>query len=130
MYVALANITLGMHVAFVLFVVVMVPLVYLGRVFNWSWVRLFWLRLLHLAGICVVAAQAWAGVICPLTTLEMWLRRQGGAQGYSGSFVEHWMRELLYWDLPAWVFVLVYTVFAVLVAGTWYLVPPRRRASA
>ena len=129
MFVALANLTLGIHLAFVLFVVFMVPLVYLGRVLHWAWVRIFWLRLLHLLGILVVAAQAWAGVICPLTTLEMWLRRQGGEQGYSGSFVEHWMHELLYWDFPAWVFVLLYSVFALLVAGTWFLVPPQRRLS-
>lgn len=126
MYVALANVTLGIHVAFVAFVVLMVPAVYLGRVLHWSWVRILWLRLLHLVGIVIVAAQAWAGVICPLTTLEMWLRRRGGGEAYSGGFVEHWMNELLYWDFPWWVFVMLYSFFAVLVFATWIVVPPAR----
>lgn len=123
-YVVLANITLGVHVAFVMFVVLMVPLIYLGRFMHWSWVRILWLRLCHLAGIFVVAAQAWAGMICPLTTLEMWLRRQAGERAYSGGFIEYWMAELLYWDLPWWVFVAMYSVFALLVAATWVFVPP------
>lgn len=126
MYVALANTALGVHVAFVAFVVLMVPCIYLGRLLGWRWVYVRWLRVCHLVGILVVAAQAWAGVICPLTTLEMWLRRQGGERAYSGSFIEHWMNELLYWDLPAWGFILMYTLFAALVAGTWWLVPPGR----
>ncbi len=127
MYAALANLTLGVHFAFVTFVVLMVPCIYLGRWLGWAWVRVLWLRICHLLGILVVAAQAWAGVICPLTTLEMWLRRQGGERAYSGSFIEHWMRELLYWDFPGWVFVVMYTVFALLVLGTWWLVPPVRQ---
>lgn len=130
MYAALANITLGVHVAFVVFVVLMVPCIYLGRLLSWRWVRVRWLRICHLVGIVIVAAQAWAGVICPLTTVEMWLRRQGGERAYSGSFIEHWMSEVLYWDLPWWAFVLLYSLFAVLVAATWFTVPPaaqRRR---
>ena len=126
MYAFLANITLGVHVAFVVFVVLMVPCIYLGHFLGWQWVRKLWLRICHLVGILIVAGQAWAGVICPLTTLEMWLRRQGGGEAYSGSFIEHWMRELLYWDWPAWAFVVMYTLFALLVVGTWWLVPPGR----
>ncbi|NND69697.1 MAG: DUF2784 domain-containing protein [Halioglobus sp.] len=127
MYVFLANVTLALHVGFVAFVVLMVPAIYLGRLLHWSWVRILWLRLLHLVGIVIVAAQAWAGVICPLTTLEMWLRRRGGAEAYSGGFVEHWMNELLYWDFPWWVFVLLYSLFATLVLATWVVVPPARK---
>jgi len=39
---------------------------------------------------------------------------------------DDWMRELLYWDWPAWAFVVMYTLFALLVLGTWWLVPPAR----
>jgi len=111
---------------FVVFVVLGVPGIYLGKALNWPWVRLFWLRVLHLVGICVVAAQAWAGVICPLTTLEMWLREQGTFATYSGSFIEHWLHNFLYWNLPSWVFAVAYTLFALLVLFMWYFVPPTR----
>ena len=128
-YALLADLVLVLHVLFVFFVVIAVPLILLGGVRRWRWVRLPWLRGLHLAGICVVAAQSWLGIVCPLTTLEMWLRRQGGSTTYSGNFIEFWLQKLLYWDLPAWVFVTIYTSFALLVLSTWFLVPPRRTMS-
>lgn len=127
MYAIAADAVLLVHAAFVLFVIVMVPLVYTGGALGWGWVRRYWLRVAHLLGIAIVALQSWAGLVCPLTTLEMWLRRKSGLQAYSGSFIEHWLQRLLYWDLPAWVFIVIYSLFALLVVFTWYLVPPQRR---
>ena len=70
-------------------------------------------------------AQAWAGVICPLTTLEMWLRRKAGQSAYEGSFIQHWMERILYYDAPEWVFTASYTAFGAAVLLSWALVPPR-----
>ena len=126
MYSALASAILLVHAIFVAFVVFTLPCIFLGKVFRWRWVRLYWLRILHLIGICIVAAQAWAGVICPLTTLEMWLREQDGLTTYAGSFVAHWLQTLIYWDLPSWVFTAAYSLFALLVISAWYFVPPIR----
>ncbi len=128
MYPLLADTVLLIHSAFVAFVVFTVPCIYLGKALHWQWVRIYWLRVAHLAGICIVAAQAWAGVICPLTHLEMWLRRKGGLEAYTQSFIEHWLQRVLYWDFPAWVFIAMYTLFAALVVGTWLLVPPQKRS--
>jgi len=89
-------------------------------------VRHFWLRVAHLAGVCIVAAQAWAGVVCPLTTLEMRFRELGQQSTYAAGFIEYWLQTLLYWNLPAWVFIAAYSVFAVLVVAAWYVVPPTR----
>jgi hypothetical protein len=122
----LANAVLILHIAFVLFVVLAVPAIFLGALLGWGWVRLYWLRVSHLVGIGVVAAQSWFGLICPLTTLEMWLRRQGELTTYAGGFIEHWLQNLLYWEFPSWVFMAAYTVFALLVVATWYFVPPIR----
>jgi hypothetical protein len=83
-------------------------------------------RLLHLAAIAIVAAQAWLGLDCPLTTLEMWLRAQAGLPTYAATFVGHWLQRLLYFDAPGWAFMLVYTLFALLVAAVWVRFPPRR----
>ncbi len=127
MYSTLANIVLIAHAAFVAFVVLMVPCIYFGRALNWSWVHSYWLRVAHLAGIGLVVAQTWIGMLCPLTTLEMWLREQSDLATYTGSFIEHWLQELLYWNFPAWVFIVLYTGFALLVIATWYAVPPRQK---
>ena len=124
-YPLLATLVLLTHFIFVVAVISGVPLIIVGGVRGWRWVRWRGLRIVHLLGVAVVAAQAWAGVVCPLTSLEMWLRKQGGLAAYDGAFIEHWLQSLLYWDLPPWVFVLAYTAFALLVLLTWVLVPPR-----
>ena len=126
MYSALATAILVAHAAFVAFVVFTLPCIYIGKFMRWRWVRLFWLRVLHLIGICIVMAQAWAGMICPLTTLEMWLRKQDGLTTYTGSFIAHWLQTIIYWDLPSWVFTAAYSLFALLVMAAWYFVPPLR----
>jgi len=125
-YPILANVVLIIHAAFVAFVVLTTPFIYIGKVLNWRWVRIYWLRIAHLIGICIVAAQSWAGVICPLTTLEMRLRQNSDLATYSGSFIEHWLQKLIYWDLPAWAFIVIYSLFALLVIFAWYFVPPAK----
>ena len=71
-------------------------------------------------------AQAWLGVTCPLTTLEMWLRAQARASTYSGSFIEHWVARLLYYEGPPWMFALAYSLFALAVVAVWWRFPPTR----
>lgn len=122
----LADAVLALHVGVVLFVVGGLLLIWVGRWRGWRWSDAWWFRLAHLAAIGVVAAQAWLGIVCPLTTLEMWLRVQARGPVYAGGFIEHWLQRLLYWQAPPWVFVLAYTTFALLVAATWVLWPPRR----
>jgi hypothetical protein len=126
-HLGLANLVLVLHVAVVLFVVGGLVLVLVGNWRSWRWVNAWWFRIAHLAAIGVVAAQAWGGVVCPLTTLEMWFRVQAGEPAYAGGFFEHWLQWLLYFDAPPWVFVLVYSAFALLVVAVWWRFPPRRR---
>jgi hypothetical protein len=75
-----------------------------------------------------IAVQAWLGRLCPLTVWEQDLRRHAGQNGYTERFIEHWLSQLLYWDLPWWVFVAAYTAFAGLVAGAWWWVRPMKKA--
>jgi hypothetical protein len=121
----LADILLVLHASFVAFVVSGLVLIIAGKAFSWAWVRNRWFRIVHLGCIGIVVVQSWFGVICPLTTLEMALRANGGGVAYEGTFISHWLGELLYYEAPAWVFVLVYTVFGMLVVFTWFRVPPR-----
>ena len=123
----LADAVLALHVGVVAFVVGGLLLIVAGNLVGWGWVNALGFRLAHLAAIAVVVAESWFGVVCPLTTLELWLRAQApGGTTYSGSFIGHWLQRLLYYDAPAWVFVLAYTLFGVAVAAAWWLFPPRR----
>lgn len=122
-----ADAVLLLHASFVLFVISGLVLVLVGKALNWSWIRNWWFRVSHLAAIGIVVAQAWLGVICPLTTLEMWLRRQSGDAIYAGTFISHWLESLLYYRAPAWVFAVCYTAFAALVVLSWVWVRPRQR---
>ena len=82
-------------------------------------------RIAHVAAIGIIVAESWLGFICPLTTLEMWLRSRAGEASYGGGFIEHWVQQLLYYSAPPWVFVAAYTVFALAVLVTWWYFPPR-----
>ena len=124
-YRVLADLVLLLHVLFVVFVVTGLVLVLLGGVRGWHWVRNPWFRVMHLLAIGIVVLQAWLGVLCPLTTLEMSLRARAGDAVYPGSFIAHWLEALLYYQAPAWVFIVCYTVFGFLVVASWYAVRPR-----
>jgi hypothetical protein len=122
-----ADLVLALHFGIVVFVVGGLVLVVVGNWRAWRFVNRWWFRLAHLAAIGVVVAQAWLGVVCPLTTLESWLRAQTGGAGYEASFIEHWVGRALYYDAPAWVFTAAYTLFAAAVVAAWWYFPPRRK---
>ena len=125
----LADALLLIHVLFVGFVVLGLVAIYLGFFLHWRWVRNRWFRVLHLMAIIIVVLQSWLGLICPLTIWEMALREKAGAAVYAGSFIQHWLHQLLYWQAPAWVFIVVYTVFGALVLASWFIVRPDARTN-
>ena len=122
----LADFILIVHFAFVLFVVLSLPLIWIGAVAGWRWIRSFRYRITHLAAILIVSAEAAAGIWCPLTLWEDALRGTTPDK----SFVERWIHALLFYDLPAWMFTTAYFSFAALVALTWWRIPPRRKQTA
>lgn len=118
----LADFILVVHFAFVLFVVAGLPLIWIGAVMGWRWIRSFRYRIAHLAAIFVVSAEAAAGLWCPLTLWEDALRGTTPDK----SFIARWTHAVLFYDLPPWVFTTAYFAFATLVALTWWRIPPRR----
>jgi hypothetical protein len=124
-YLLLADAVLLTHVLVVVFMILGLLATLIGGVMKWQWVTNPWFRLSHLICIGVVVMLAWAGVLCPLTTLEIWLRWQAGQPVYSGSFISHWLSSILYYDLPAWVFTVAYSSFGGLVLVCWLWVKPR-----
>ena len=123
---ALADAVLLVHLAVVLFVVGGLVAVFVGNARGWPWVGKRIFRYLHLLAIGVVVVQAWLGATCPLTALESWLRLRSGQPAYSAGFIQHWVHQVLFYEAPAWVFAVLYTGFATLVAWAWWRFPPSR----
>jgi glucan phosphoethanolaminetransferase (alkaline phosphatase superfamily) len=124
-YRTLADLTLITHVGFVAFAVLGLLLILIGGVGGWRWIRNPWFRASHLAGVALVVVQAWLGIVCPLTTLEMFFREQAGESTYRTTFIAHWLQELLYYDAPGWAFVVCYTTFGLAVVASWVKFRPR-----
>jgi polyferredoxin len=118
-YLLLADTILVIHFSLVVFVVLGLLAIVVGRLIGWTWIygRVF--RISHLLVIGIVIAQAWLGRLCPLTILESFLRGKAGQAGYSETFVGYWLHRILFFNAQPWVFTLIYTVFGGLVFLFW-----------
>jgi hypothetical protein len=85
-YGLMADAVLGTHVAFVVFVVA-------GGILVVRWPRAAWI---HVPCALWGALVEVAGWICPLTPLEVSLRRRAGEAGYAEGFLEHYVTPVLY----------------------------------
>lgn len=81
-----ANLIVIVHFAFVCFVVA-------GALLALKW---RWIIFLHLPAAVWGALIEYQGWICPLTPLELKLRKAGGLEGYQGGFIEHYVLPVLY----------------------------------
>lgn len=118
---SLADVVVVVHALIAAFIALGFALIPLGAWLGWRFVRRRWLRLTHLAGILFVTAETVVGFTCPLTAWENVLRRED-TNGV--GFVAGWVRRLLYYDVPLWVFGLIYAVAAILAVLLWRWVPP------
>ncbi|HXY70724.1 MAG TPA: DUF2784 domain-containing protein [Gemmatimonadales bacterium] len=82
----LADLVLAVHLAFVVFVVAGGLLVLRRPAVAW----------VHVPCAAWAVFVEFAGIVCPLTPLENALRRAGGASGYAGDFVGHYITAVLY----------------------------------
>ncbi len=58
------------------------------------------MRYVHLPGLVLAGIVEIFDWHCPLTHLEVWLRRrQSTAAGYTGSFIAHYLERIIYIDL-------------------------------
>ncbi len=86
MYAALADLVLLAHAGFIVFAAA-------GALLLRRFPRVAWL---HLPAVAWGVGIEWSGGVCPLTPLEVWLRRRAGAAGYESSFIEHYVTALIY----------------------------------
>ena len=90
LFLAAADAVVVLHLFWILFLI-------LGALpgSRWRWVK--WTHLTALAFSIPLQIFGW---ICPLTYLEVWLRRLGGAQPYEGTFIRHYVERLVYAEIP------------------------------
>jgi polyferredoxin len=122
----LADVILVLHALVVLFNLGAVPVIWVGHFRGWPFVRNFYFRLLHLLLVGVVAAESALGIMCPLTTWEDAVR-SSTATGppRRNGFIAYWLHQLLFYELPDWVFIVAYILFFLLVVFTLYRVRPQ-----
>lgn len=82
----LADVVLAAHLAFVIFVL-------LGGLLVLRRPRVAWV---HVPAAIWGILTEYAGLICPLTPLEVALQRRGGGAGYEEGFIEHYLIAVLY----------------------------------
>lgn len=113
------------HLAYVLFIVIGLLLILVGKLRGWEWVHRFWFRAIHLTMILIVVVESWLGIVCPLTTWEKQLRTLAGQTTYEGDFIANWVHDLLFFDLSPATFTLIYSAFGGLVLLSLFWVRPR-----
>ena len=118
-YYILANVILLFHLLFIAFAVAGVALVYLRP--KWMWI--------HIPAVIWAAGIEFTGGLCPLTPLENDLRELAGQQGYSGSFVEHYLLPVIYPDQLTRELQIVLGMSVMIVNLTGYFFVWRKRKS-
>jgi hypothetical protein len=118
----LADAVLIVHLLFVAFVVGGLAFIWIGAMCGWQFIRNFLFRVLHLAAIAFVCAEALIGVACPLTVWEDQLRGRPAQAG----FIARFLHRVLYFDFPGWVFLTLYLLFALAVVASFVFIPPIR----
>lgn len=122
-----ADPVVAIHVTYIAIVLLGFAAILVGATRQWRWVRNFYFRVAHFAMILLVCVEAAIGSTCPLTSLESTLRLRDNEAGYPGDFIGYWSDRLIFYDAPAWVFIVVYFTFGTIVLLTFWLVPMRLR---
>ena len=113
-YIIAADIVVSLHFLWITFLIIGA---FWGR-------RYKWIKRIHLAGICFAFLMQIIGWYCPLTYLEVWLRRMHDpSQSYAGSFITHYIEKIVYIDLPAEI-IFIMTIILALISAWIYLHKP------
>lgn len=85
------------------------------------------IRQVHIGALAFAVIIQVMGWYCPLTHLEIWLRRmRDPSHGYSGSFIAHYAEKLVYLEVSG-ALILVLTIVLVAVSVWLYLPGWRKR---
>ncbi|MFH1146266.1 MAG: DUF2784 domain-containing protein [Pseudomonadota bacterium] len=77
------------------------------------------LKMMHIGGLVFAALMQTFGWYCPLTHLDVWLRRRHNpALSYEGSFIVHYIEELVYVQVSPY---LIHFLTVVIIVFSAYL---------
>ena len=79
------------------------------------------------AGIAFLGGAAMIAV-GPLSLEEAFRLKAGSRTVVRGSFVSHWLHQVLYWDVSWHTLLAIYVLFLGLVVLTFFYIKPRRRS--
>ena len=116
-----ADVILIIHFCIVFFVVFGLVVLPIGCLRNYSWTRNIKFRASHILLMGFITLEAILGITCPLTILENILRKIE----YQQSFVSYWLSHFIYWDLPTYFFVTLYSACFFWSLIFWKVHPPK-----
>ena len=122
-----ADLLVGIHVAYVAYVIFGQLAIIVAAPMKWQWARNPWFRFTHLLAIGIVAVEAIQGWPCPLTVWEGQLRELAG-QAFNGSesFMGKLLHDVLFFEnVPQLVLDTGYVATMVLVLQGLIMYPPR-----
>lgn len=124
----LADLIVAAHLLYVAFVVLGFLAILIGAWRRWGWIRRLAFRIPHFICTSIVALEGSFGILCPLTVWEENLRREAGQDPEQVSFIAGLLRSILFVEVSQTTLNLSYAIFGVIVLGTLFFVPPRRKS--
>ena len=134
MYGLLADVVVGLHLAYVAYVLLGQVVIVAAGALKLQWGRNPWFRWSHLTAIAIVAYEAVMGIRCPLSTLEECLRELGGVTAAldGETFMGRLLHNTLFVDQyftngrpPEGFFTTAYIAVFLIVIQAFLLYPPR-----
>lgn len=113
LFLAAADALVVLHLLWIVFLI-------LGAIPGSRW---RWVKWTHIAALAFSIALQTFGWICPLTHLEVWLRTLGGAQPYEGTFIRHYVEQIVYAEIPSGA--LLIGTLIVVALSLWLYLRPR-----
>ncbi len=122
----MADLILVIHFLYALFIIFGFAYIWTGYFAGFGSIHNPVFRYAHMAAMGIVVLESLFGIICPLTWIENQLRMNSGNSVYEEGFIPYWIHRLLFYDLPPWIFTIIYAAFFVLMIITVYIIPVRR----
>src|SRR5579871_5472740 len=119
LYALAADVVLWFHVGIVLFNVFGLVVIPLGAWQGWPFVRIMWWRLLHIVLMAIVMLQAAMGHACFLTLWQAALNESSGEPAAAMPMIQRWVSAVIFWQMPIWVFALIYAAAFVYCLALW-----------
>ena len=116
----IADIVLMFHFAIIFFITFGFFLIPIGYSLGWIWIKNSKLRKCHCGMMIFVTFETILGITCPLTLIENSLR----GINESTSFISYWINQIIYWNFPNQLFIVLYCICLVWTFLIWKIFPP------